>query len=69
MSVLYNADTLCFKCYHSDVSVLVQSSEEEVEKPILALKAIYIRLPDSTCLLVEVFLSDIIHVEVSGKMY
>ena len=32
-------------------------------------KAIYIRLADSTCLLVEVFLSDIIYVEVSGKMY
>ena len=31
-------------------------------------KAIYIRLADSTCLLVEVFLSDMIPEEVSGKM-
>ena len=30
-------------------------------------KAIYIRLADSTYLLVEVFLSDVIHVEVSVK--
>ena len=33
------------------------------------IKAIYIRLADSTCLLVEVFLSELIHVEVSSKMY
>ena len=32
-------------------------------------KAIYIRLADSTSLLVEVFLSDMIYVDVSGKMY
>ena len=31
-------------------------------------KAIYIRLADSTCLLVEVFLSDMIQVEVCSKI-